>query len=201
VYKLAFEEGPILGRFDLANFREEDVFEGGRIVRNLASLPRAWLVHRSVQLRGDEVLRKLNSPDFDPEGTLLLEDVAPQPQPCERTTFGVCLAEFASVTYKSDQLTLVRVDASADAYLVLADTWYPGWVAHEGDATLPIYRGDYNFRAVFVARGAHDIIFSYEPQSLKVGGLVTMLSMAVGICAFCWGMGGQATSTGVRPCA
>lgn len=201
VYKLAFEQRPMLGRFDLASFRTEHDSKEGRIIRNLDSLPRAWLVHQSVQLRGDEVLRRLNSPDFDPEETLLLEDIAPQPQPCAHNALGDCAAEFVSITVKSDQLTLVHVDAAADAYLVLADTWYPGWVARDGDTILPLYRGDYNYRAVFVARGPHDVSFSYEPQSQKLGALVTVLSMAVGICVLCWGMVGSATSAGVPPCA
>ena len=44
----------------------------------------------------------------------------------------------------------VEVGLQREGYLVLADTWYPGWRASVDGRSVPILRANYAFRAVFV---------------------------------------------------
>lgn len=59
----------------------------------------------------------------------------------------------------------VRVDASRDALLVLADTWHPRWRATLDGAPVPILRADALWRGVRVPRGTHDVLFRCAPAA------------------------------------
>jgi hypothetical protein len=61
--------------------------------------------------------------------------------------------------------------------LILRDACYPGWVAWVDGKASPIECVDVLFRAVDVPSGAREVVFSYEPQSVRIG----MLLSAVGL--------------------
>jgi uncharacterized membrane protein YfhO len=78
----------------------------------------------------------------------------------------------------------IDVTSSQDAWLVLADTWYPGWrAAVDGEAT-EVLHANFLFRAVRVPAGVHEITFAYRPVSAVVGsslsglGLLALVGMA-----------------------
>ncbi len=53
--------------------------------------------------------------------------------------------------------------------LILRDSCYPGWVARVDDVITPIECVDILFRSVKLPAGARQIVFSYEPQSVRSG--------------------------------
>src|SRR5205814_7944695 len=64
-------------------------------------------------------------------------------------------------------------------YLVLADTYYPGWVARVDGVEQPILRADYLFRAVAVRPGQQVVEFRYEPTSFRIGAATSGLTLLV----------------------
>ena len=68
----------------------------------------------------------------------------------------------------------VEVDARTPAYLVLADTFDPGWSATLDGRPAPIRPAFAAFRAVFVEPGPHRVVFTYEPAGFRVGLVVTV---------------------------
>ncbi|HEY3107708.1 MAG TPA: YfhO family protein, partial [Chloroflexota bacterium] len=83
----------------------------------------------------------------------------------------------AEVEREDGERVRVRVRAARPAFLVLADTFYPGWTARVDGVERPIRRADYLFRAVAVPAGEHVVDFSFEPLSFRVGALVSALTM------------------------
>jgi uncharacterized membrane protein YfhO len=81
-------------------------------------------------------------------------------------------------------------------WLVLADSYFPGWKAYRGDpnlgsqseAELEIVRADGNFRAVRLDAGAHQIRFHYMPLSFKLGLCVSLTSIVVLILLALYGL-------------
>jgi uncharacterized membrane protein YfhO len=63
----------------------------------------------------------------------------------------------------------IHVSATADAWLVLSDTYYPGWIASVDGQSAPVLRGDVLFRVVPVPAGEHEVEFRFEPASVKLG--------------------------------
>jgi O-antigen/teichoic acid export membrane protein len=84
----------------------------------------------------------------------------------------------AQVTRYASNEVVVRASSSQPAWLVLADSYFPGWKAYRqaagGDSVaqeteLTIHLADGNFRAVYLEAGAWDVRFKYTPMSFKLG--------------------------------
>ena len=73
----------------------------------------------------------------------------------------------------------VAVDAERDAWLVLLDSWSPGWKATVDGAPVEIERADLLFRAVRVRSGKHEVLFRYDPWTFKAGLAVTLGAAAL----------------------
>lgn len=76
-----------------------------------------------------------------------------------------------------DRVELLASLASP-GWVVLADTFYPGWTATIDGVATPIYPANLLFRAVFVQPGVHRIVFGYEPCSFRLGVALALLGMA-----------------------
>jgi Bacterial membrane protein YfhO len=80
----------------------------------------------------------------------------------------------------------VEVDAKGPAYLVLADTFDPGWSATVDGRPSPIRPAFAAFRAIFVEGGRHRVVFTYEPAGFRVGLLVTTLGQLGVLACLAW---------------
>jgi uncharacterized membrane protein YfhO len=72
----------------------------------------------------------------------------------------------ATIVHQQPQGLKIEANLAADGYLVLLDTFYPGWVAMMDGQPSPIYRANYIIRAVFVPAGQHAVYFEYRPRSV-----------------------------------
>jgi len=72
----------------------------------------------------------------------------------------------------------VSVNAPGGGWLILADTWFPGWQAVAGGEQLPIYPALSVLRAVQLPVGIYDLEFVYKPLSFAFGLLMTLLGLA-----------------------
>jgi uncharacterized membrane protein YfhO len=80
----------------------------------------------------------------------------------------------------ADEVVL-STESTSPAYLVLADTFYPGWQAAVDGAPAPIFPADVGFRAVAVPAGTHTVRFVYRPRSVGAGLLVAGVAVAAAV--------------------
>ncbi len=73
----------------------------------------------------------------------------------------------------------IDTDSAWAGYLVLADVWYPGWTCSVDGLATPIYRADHLFRGVEVPAGQHEVVFRFEPESLRVGRIITLITLGL----------------------
>ena len=90
---------------------------------------------------------------------------------------------------------MVQVEAPVDGYLVLTDTWYPGWRAFVDGEETPVLRADLAFRSVLVPAGQHRITFDYRPTSFRAGLVMSVLALALSL----WLFLGTVSSPGTAP--
>ena len=64
-------------------------------------------------------------------------------------------------------------------FLVLSENYHPDWKAFDNGQPLTILRAYETLRAVYLDAGNHTVEFRYESKYLKIGGMLTLLSLLV----------------------
>lgn len=144
------------------------------VYENKIPLPRAFVVHQAIQVDGPEAaMTYFESVNIDPGQTVVLETERSAPQPAQPTA-----PSRAEIVTETPQVIEVEVEAAANGYLVLLDTYYPGWQATVEGQPTAIYRANYLSRAVFVPEGRHIVRFSYRPLSFRAGIWLSILALS-----------------------
>lgn len=132
---------------------------------------RALFVPQAVTALPEQVLKAVRAPGFDPERAILLDDWFSAP-----VTAGA--RGDARVTYEDSGEVVVSVRSDGPGWLLLLDSWYPGWRAEVNGAPEAVRRGDYAFRAVPVPAGESTVRFRYVPFWAWIGLFCAGLSAA-----------------------
>jgi len=149
---------------------------------NQDALPRAFIAHGAEIMDDSAALARLQDPTFEPHKTVVLSEGRALPRDAERIA-----NDAVEITQSESERVTMRAQTSAAGYLVLADSWYPGWVASVDGKPAPIYRADIIFRAVPLDPGSHVVVFEYRPMSLMIGAGISFVSLVATIAiAFAW---------------
>lgn len=147
-----------------------------KIYRNLDLLPRAFVVRPVTAASG-----------------LLASDVAAsypsfEIKPGQARNDGAPIAQLAQdkaeIVRYDPETVQVRADLSAPGFLVLTDSYYPGWHAFVDGVEKPILMASGLFRAVELEPGSHVVKFVYQPSSLVLGLWISLASLAAVILLF-----------------
>jgi hypothetical protein len=127
-----------------------------------------------------EAAARLVDPSFDPSREVLLMDApadviardpsTSQDQPSSGT---------AAIARDDDDEIDIDVDAHGRGFLLLADTYYPGWRAEVDGTPTPIYRADISVRAVAVPSGRHRIRFSFSAGRYFAGLRISLAAVGI----------------------
>jgi hypothetical protein len=144
-----------------------------------SALPRAFLVSGATFAASPaEALRRMTRSDFDPLRELVVEDrVAAAWTGSPTSPVGR-----VEILQYDPEAVFVLVVADRPSFLLLSDTYYPGWRAFLDGEERPIYRADYLFRALPLPAGKHTVEFIFDPPAVKAGMGVSAASLlAVGL--------------------
>ena len=164
--------------------------QGPTIYENTAVLPRAAIVYQARAVASPAgQLAVLSSPDFDPTQEVILpEPQTKLPSPREGEGEPVPIGErgeVASLSYEPNRVTM-QVYLQRPGYLVLADTYYPGWQALVDGAERPILQANYAFQAVALPAGRHEVELQYGPASFRTGLLISAVTWGGAVIAWVW---------------
>jgi hypothetical protein len=145
------------------------------LYKNNNYLPRAFLVQQFKVLKDDESFRQtMQSLEFDPAATVLFKQEPAgfplSPKSIKRVKDSVQIDDYTTNTIK------LTVTSSCRQFLVLSETFYPGWKAFVDGRVVPVYEANFAFRAIEVPPGEHAITFSYNPLSFTIGLLISLVS-------------------------
>ncbi|HET6879934.1 MAG TPA: YfhO family protein [Pirellulales bacterium] len=73
------------------------------------------------------------------------------------------------------------LNAAARGSLIVADTYYPGWVCRVDGELLPIERAHGVFRRVRLEAGHHTLVMSYTPLSFRIGLIGTIVGVLIAV--------------------
>ncbi len=159
-------------RFPPALFKSVWENERWRIWEYRRALPRAMFVPSYVvKTNPQEIIDALYDAKTDLARTVVL-DTDPQ-------TGNAAAAATGSAQIISYGLNEVRIRAisDADGFVLLTDTYYPGWAATVDGKPANVLRADYSFRSVPVPKGDHTVVFRYAPASLYAGLVLSLMGI------------------------
>jgi hypothetical protein len=91
------------------------------------------------------------------------------------------VSEHAEVHIVMEKTTGVDIAVQTDTagYVLLADTFYPGWQVVVDGLPATISRANGAQRAVFVEPGEHRVQFRYAPASIRLGTTISISTLIV----------------------
>lgn len=152
--------------------------------RNLDAYPRAYLAYKAEVVDDSGALERLRQSDLNRDTVLLAQGNAPAGG---RGAGGAGRVEI--VRAEPGRLELA-VETDRAGFLVVADTWYPGWTATVDGIPTDIVRANYYFRAVPLSAGSHTIVMAYAPASFALGEIITLFGV-IGTLAVSAGLYGR----------
>ncbi|PWT95004.1 MAG: hypothetical protein C5B53_12085 [Candidatus Melainabacteria bacterium] len=169
------------------NISLEKVLEqpnGMILYRNKNSFPPAYFAKKVYFVPDlDRAIKTVSSNWFDPRAMTIMEG---GPVHTNNEDEALIAPASGAVLARPDSNHVhVSVNLKEPAWLVLTDSYYPGWKASiDGNAT-KIYPTNILFRSVLVPAGSHEILFSYEPFSFSVGVFLFVSGLVVfSVCSF-----------------
>ncbi|MXX03013.1 MAG: YfhO family protein [Gemmatimonadetes bacterium] len=148
--------------------------EGGYLYRNVAALPRAFLVDSvRVIAEKDAIFEAMRDPGFRPGEYAILEKPVGE-------RLGPLNDSSVEITLHTPHRIEMAVDAAAPCLLVLSEIYYPaGWRATMDGLPAEIHKTNYVLRSVAVPEGRHDVVMTFEPTSFTAGHLVSRIASAL----------------------
>ena len=151
-----------------------DLVRGGplRVYANRRALPRVFVVPSAEVVPTDEdAIRRLADPRRDPLASVVLAE------PYELPPSAVFSRTAELAAYGPNALR-IRLGGEGAGFVVLTDTWMPGWRAWVDGSPRPILRANHLMRAVPVAPGDQAIDMAYEPEAFRVGVCLSLVGLA-----------------------
>src|SRR5262249_1849334 len=149
--------------------------------RNPSILSRVRLMGRPVYVDGeDQAGEALRSFGAEIRERVIVED-PDRPLSPDRVASGR-----AEVVSEVPGRVEVATESGSDDYLVLADTFDPGWSATIDGRPVAIRPAFAAFRAVFVPRGSHRVVFRYRPAGFRAGLAVTGIGAVIALILLAW---------------
>ena len=113
--------------------------------------------------------------DFDPLSELVINGAATGADNERTGNREGEVTQVTQVTDNTNSLTLLT-QVTAPAWLLLADTYYPGWQVCIDKVPGRLYRADYMLRAVHLPAGTREVEFRYWPTNFSLVLAISILS-------------------------
>jgi hypothetical protein len=148
-----------------------------RIQDNLYQLsqacPKAYMVPDVIIVPDQaKAIEEILKDDFDARRCVALEEGSHVPAK------GRGGGEVLNILYKGPSRIEIRAQ-SFGGYLVLLDSFYPGWRVLVNGQEQEVLRANGLFKAVFLDPGINQIVFAYQPQSFVWGLRISLISLCL----------------------
>jgi hypothetical protein len=141
------------------------------IVENRDALPRAWVTHSWRAADGFDAALAVVAAGSSRQllASPVIEGVGARS--------GGAPPEPATIERDTDDEVVLSATATTPGYLVLADSYYPGWKASVDGHDAGIEPANGAFRAVAFPAGRHEVRFTYESAAVRWGWILSLLGL------------------------
>jgi len=147
------------------------------IYKNLHAYPRAFVVHEAIFARTpDEAQNILWHSSTDLRKTVILEGKGEEKSISQQFSRGsFSFSSNATIIDYETHRVKIQAKLNSPGFLVLLDTYYPGWKVYIDGAKGTIFPANYAFRGVYLDKGEHEVLFEYRSISFILGLLISIL--------------------------
>ncbi len=140
----------------------------------------ARVVPGAIKVPADQIVSTLMDPRLDYNRLVLLPEDAVVTLPRLDSIPGPMAARAAVTAWAPGRMS-VRLDPAPehDAFLVIAENWYPDWHASVDGRPGQVLRGQQSLITVPVPRGARDVELTFSSRSYRTGQAITLASLAL----------------------
>ncbi len=122
----------------------------------------------------EAALKAVGAPDFDSTRQVLIEADGKEIEQRGGQGSAVVLDQ------PDPGRVTVQVEAPSGGWLVLSDSWYPGWTVEVDGVPAKAYPADGAFRAVWLPAGAKLVTWTYRPGSFYLGVMIGLVCLLAG---------------------
>ena len=149
------------------------------LYENKNALPRAWFVGVVKSVTSwEQAMQVMDEAEFEPKKMAVVEG-----QEMEFMGSWVHGVHEAANSWTGDfdvrpNHLALQCFTSQPSFLVLSESWFPGWLATLDGQPQPLWRTDGVLRGMSVPEGKHKVTMTYAPTEFGVGGFLSMLGIA-----------------------
>lgn len=155
----------------------EDSRSGMVLMENKNALPLAYCVNEVKRTDSFEDfysnIISITAKDWDPEKTACVEAME---LPAMKLGPGPC---FPTITSQGPNSIEILTNSSRSHFLVLADTYLPGWGVWIDGEKGKIYKTNGMMKGIYLPEGRHKVVFKYQAPGFFAGLIVTLFAIAV----------------------
>ena len=157
--------------------------EGSAHIYRVNGAARVRFVRAARHVSSDnEAATRLIDKTFDPDREVLLHDAPTAMGPTVEEVEGreqLATKGTAAITSEDSSQLAIETEATEDGFLLLADTFYPGWIAELDGTPVSIYRANLSVRAIQLPKGRHIVRFFYRAEAFYRGLRITLVAVSI----------------------
>jgi len=147
-----------------------------KVYENKSYMERAFFVTKGIKVINDDILLKnIRNRAVNFKEEVCIEDDD------KRMLYDPVQPEYRCVIVNYEPLQIeIEVITNKSGYLVLSDTFYPGWIASINEIPAKILRANYFFRGIRLDEpGKYHVNFEFKPFSYKLGLYISLFSITI----------------------
>ncbi|VAW29966.1 hypothetical protein MNBD_CHLOROFLEXI01-3333 [hydrothermal vent metagenome] len=145
-----------------------------KIYENLDVMPRAFLLPSwTWQPELPSVLAAMQQPDYVVGETAVLLGNGQNQSGVLDASATAIISEYAP------ERVVVQTVSSQAQLLLLSDAYYAGWQVTVDGTSAELLQADGLFRGVLLPAGEHEVVFTFAPQSYRLGLLITAVGLGL----------------------
>ena len=172
-----------------------------QLLRNRAAYPRAWVVHRirpwkpvagattgeldrliqQIHYTADALWSEPGRPVFDPRALAWIETDDPRSLGRFASRTPPDAGETVTITRYEPQRVEIEARLASPGIVILADVYYPGWTLTIDGRRARSSCANRLMRGAAVEAGVHRLVYTYQPLSFRLGCVISLAGIAVGI--------------------
>jgi len=150
-------------------------FENEKVIifENQNALPRFFFVEEVQENSQEEILKKMLSTNSDFKNVAFIENS----DLLKKNRFKKnCHYELLRYGYNQVE---VRISSESECFMVMSDTFFPGWRAFINEKEIPIFRTNYFLRGFELASGEFTLKMRYQPTNILLSLGLSFLGVSV----------------------